>query len=326
MRPSLKRTLLALLGSASLACPALALDMPQPAGPDPHVRTVRYSESDVTLLVGTVNSPTTITFGDDEQVKTVAFGQEDAQPWRGPVCKQQKCPAPRNNLILWPVTPGRNTMQVVTVRTTDKGTEERVYPFVLIALPPPASCADLNDLLADPECQDQHSVSELRFTYAPDQAKQRQLAEERAAAEYRVRLERAAAARLATDYFYGPHNWKYVASENAAWRASGQPAPSVSDNGQQTVFRFPGYSVLPAIFTTSGARCGASHNDDQEQTAETIPTGINGLVVYRGVAAHFCLREGPAVMDIWNKAYDPIGHDPGTGTTSPDVVREVVRK
>jgi type IV secretion system protein VirB9 len=304
----------------------LALDVPKAAGPDSHVRTTAYNPADTTLLVGTVDMPTTITFGPDEQVKTVAFGQGDNQPWRGPQCKNDNQCSPRNNLTLWPTKPGRNSMEVVTVRTTtDSTSEERVYPFVLIALPQPASCSNLNDLLQDPECQDEHSVSELRFTYKLDPAVVAAAAHARWEAAQRAAQEKAAAARLATDYFYGPRNWKYVAKANEAWLKSGQPAPSVSDNGTNTVFGFPGYTQQPAIFTTQEALCGDSPRDDQEQSANVTPTPQNGFVVYHGVAAHFCLRRGPAVMDIWNKAYDPIGHNPDTGTTSPDVVREVVR-
>jgi type IV secretory pathway VirB9-like protein len=32
---------------------------------------------------------------------------------------------------------------------------------------------------------------------------------------------------------------------------------------------------------------------------------------------------GNEVCDVWNVAYDPVGQNPGTGTTSPEVVRTV---
>jgi type IV secretion system protein VirB9 len=320
-----RSALCTLLGLTVLSTPALALDVPKPAGPDLHVRTVIYNLADTTLLVGTVNSPTTITFAQDEQVKTVAFGQGDNPPWRGPQCKNSTQWSPRNNLSLWPTKPGRNSMEVITVRTANGATEERAYAFVLIALAQPASCAELDNLLQDPECQDAHSMSELRFTYKPDAAEVAREAQAHWEAARRVELEHQAEARLATDYFNGQRNWKYVAKANRAWLASGQPAPSVSDNGTDTVFGFRGYAQQPAIFVVLKDHCGDPEHDDCEQSANVTPTPQHGFVVYHGMAPHFRLRLGAAVMDIWNKAYDPIGHNPDTGTTSPDVVRQVVR-
>ena len=47
-------------------------------------------------------------------------------------------------------------------------------------------------------------------------------------------------------------------------------------------------------------------------------------MVVQTTAAHFRLRLGEQVLEIYNRSYDPVGQNAGTGTTSPDVVRTVV--
>ena len=53
--------------------------------------------------------------------------------------------------------------------------------------------------------------------------------------------------------------------------------------------------------------------------------GNRGLktAIATGVAV---LIGGGAVLAVYNRAYDPVGRDPGTGTTHPDVVRELARQ
>ena len=47
----------------------------------------------------------------------------------------------------------------------------------------------------------------------------------------------------------------------------------------------------------------------------------------RGLYGAWRLRlPGNAVLAVYNRAYDPVGRDPGTGTTHPDVVRELARQ
>ena len=59
---------------------------------------------------------------------------------------------------------------------------------------------------------------------------------------------------------------------------------------------------------------------------ERVPaiTTDNGMQVINGTAEWFRLRLGPAVMDIHNLNWNAEKNDPKTGTTSPDVIRQVL--
>jgi len=53
-----------------------------------------------------------------------------------------------------------------------------------------------------------------------------------------------------------------------------------------------------------------------------VPKDIRGeLVVVHAVGRAFRLRRGGEVLCIFNEAFDPVGVNYGTNTTSPSVVR-----
>ena len=71
--------------------------------------------------------------------------------------------------------------------------------------------------------------------------------------------------------------------------------------------------------------CTTGHATDNEAPEQTVQATVNGdLIVVQRTAAHFRLREGRDVIEIYNCGYDPVGQNPGTGTSSPDVVRRVI--
>lgn len=120
--------------------------------------------------------------------------------------------------------------------------------------------------------------------------------------------ERDAQARLAVDFFYGPRNWRYTAQGSR----SIEPA-EVSDNGRLTAFRFPGNSTVPTIYTIAP--------DGQESI---VPYSMRGdLAVVSTTAREFRLRYGGEVLRVFNLGFDPIGQNPGTGTTTPEVIRTI---
>ena len=120
--------------------------------------------------------------------------------------------------------------------------------------------------------------------------------------------EQVAQNRLAGDFFYGPRNWRYTAQGSTAI----QPL-EVSDNGRLTAFRFPGNMVLPTIYTVGP--------DGQEGI---VPYTMHGdLAVVSTTAREFRLRYGHDVLRVFDLAFNPIGQNPGTGTTDSSVVRTV---
>jgi type IV secretion system protein VirB9 len=195
-----------------------------------------------------------------------------------------------NSVFLSPNHDARNTnMQVVTKRPD--GTT-RVYQFDLVATADPAKAmAGVN--FAYPE---DVRLERLKAAQAAQQERQSQVAED----------------RLSVDAFMGTRNWKFAAMGDREI----EPA-EVSDNGRQTAFQFPGTQRFPAIYA---GKCGP-HN-------ETVATGEvkdGGLIIVHSTSQDFCLRSGQRVLEIRNVGYDPLGVDPRTGTSSPEVTRVVRR-
>jgi type IV secretion system protein VirB9 len=294
-------TILAAVLSAGVG-PAMALSVPPPGAADPHIRQVPYDQLNRTVLIGEIGRETTITFGAGERIGRVVFGQPDAELWAGPDPKDVKDQALQNNLPLWPLKIGATNMQVTT--TLPDGAQ-RIYQFALYAKVPDSDGKD------DPDV-----TFGLIFTY-PEVVKQEAIIEWKARKEIAARA--AAKARLAVDVFYGARNWSYVARPNKVWIASAWPKPDVSDNGQLTAFRFQGNVAEPAIYIVDTPLCGPGGHERLAPFADQ-----DGLKVVQTTAQHFRLRLGDAVMEVCNRNFAPVGQNPGTGTTSPGVIREVV--
>jgi type IV secretion system protein VirB9 len=194
----------------------------------------------------------------------------------------------RNLLFIKPsVSPARpSNMQVITMRKDDA---QRVYQF------------DLSGQSADAASP----VFGINFSYPGEVAAARRKAADEKAAAAEADISRQ---RLLADYYYGNRNWRYVARGSYAI----QPA-EVSDNGETTAFRFPGNTPMPAIYRITP--------DGKEQIATASTEGE--IAVVHGISAAWRLRMGGEVCDIWNIGFDPVGQNPRTGTTSPDVVRTV---
>ena len=85
----------------------------------------------------------------------------------------------------------------------------------------------------------------------------------------------------------------------------------VFDDGRFTYFRFPGNREVPAVFHVLG---------DGSETLVNARMEDDLLVVDR-VSRRLMLRAGPAVVGVWNEAFDLDGVPPGGGTTVPGVQR-----
>ncbi len=106
----------------------------------------------------------------------------------------------------------------------------------------------------------------------------------------------------------GDRNWHYVAQGDRSILPL-----EVFDNGFSTVFRFPGNVRIPSVFMIDP--------DGKEATANYAVKG--DLVQVDSVARGWRLRDGQTVLCIWNRAFNPVGQNPETGTTSPNVQRVV---
>lgn len=328
--------LLALAASTALAGGAGALEYPQPGPLDPNMRTATYNPQQRYLIVGSINRQTTITFGKTEVVGRVALGDESAWETQKAAKGRDDGPdvqvrAPKNSLTMWPLKPLLTNLQVTT--DLPDGTE-RVYEFSLVARDPASvarggECPDAIRMAIGCEAvraEDPNAIYGLTFLYPAE-------ARAAAAAEARAQLlednTRRATDRVRVDGFYGYRNWQYLA------RGDRTIAPTeVSDNRRLTGFRYPGTLAIPAIFWLGPDGGERSLSYDM----------LDDVAMVRVRARVFRLRQGDTVVEVYNcddlaedicaaASGDPAafarlpfrdpGPDPRTGTTSPDVLRDV---
>ena len=139
----------------------------------------------------------------------------------------------------------------------------------------------------------------VKFGYPTDEAERRRLeASGREAAFIDQTLDAHAQ--------FGPRNWRYTV------QGSGSLEPdAVYDDGKGTTFRFAGNREIPAIYIVNA-----------DGSESLVPKDVRGeLVVVHAVGRTFRLRRGGEVLCIFNEAFDPVGINYGTNTTSPSVVR-----
>ena len=178
-----------------------------------------------------------------------------------------------------------------------------------------------------PEVDD--TVFRLRFRYPTEEAAVRRARWE---AQRDAREARAAADRLRQHTIGGEsvrnaayHGMGTERDRAALAPSSGSREPAMWDDGYRTYLRYAGNRHPPMVYQVLP--------DGREglvgQSADPDPTTHGTLVTLHGVFANASetepalrLRDGKAVLCIFNDAPDRTGRNPGTGTASPDVVRE----
>jgi type IV secretion system protein VirB9 len=91
------------------------------------------------------------------------------------------------------------------------------------------------------------------------------------------------------------------------------PTREVSDNGTDTHFHFPGAMRVPIIY--------AVNPDGKEAVVDPTFNSQTGVATVHQLARIFHLRDGDAMLCVFNRAFDPIGVRSETGTISPGVER-----
>ena len=91
----------------------------------------------------------------------------------------------------------------------------------------------------------------------------------------------------------------------------------IFDDGFSTWLRFPGNLKVPTNYSTATP-------DGKESQLVGQTTEDNGLIKLHGVYQQLRFRDGNLVLCAFNQAFDPLGNDPATGTTtSPTVTRDL---
>lgn len=151
----------------------------------------------------------------------------------------------------------------------------------------------------------QNTYFYVKYRYPADEAERRRQA---AAARALATQAKEADNVLAIHEAYGPRNWRY-----SAQGAQTLEPQSVYDNGKITTFAFIGNQEIPAIYI-----------ENSEGTESLVPKSVVGnLVLVHAISRKFILRRGGDVLCVFNEAYDRVGINPDTNTTSPSVERVV---
>ncbi|MBY5604140.1 P-type conjugative transfer protein VirB9 [Rhizobium leguminosarum] len=151
----------------------------------------------------------------------------------------------------------------------------------------------------------QNTYFYVKYRYPADEAERRRLD---AAARAQAAQAGEADKVLALHEAYGPRNWHYSAQGSAALEPQ-----AVYDNGKVTTFAFAGNQEMPAIYM-----------ENSDGSESLVPKSVeNNLVLVHAISRKFILRRGGDVLCVFNEAYDRIGVNPDTNTTSPSVERVV---
>lgn len=290
----MRRVLLAALCLSMLSPTAWSVENPIPGRLDSRMRYIPYNPAQVFHLSTAVGATLVVGFASDETVTQVAVTDS----------KDLKAKPAKNFLFFKSQAP--LSLQPVIVLTTNSAGALRRYVFEVTTVD--------TKTLGDDAPGIYYSV---QFTYPADAAKKRHEAalaaakkkaarEAARAAHYQLKLAHARLEEEARDPLSGPRNWRYVAEGDRSILPI-----AVWDNGFSTVFLFPGNVRVPSIFVVDP--------DGKEATPNYSVKG--DLVEVDTVARQWRLRDGHTVLCVFNEAYNPVGRNPGTGTTSPDVQR-----
>lgn len=206
------------------------------------------------------------------------------------------------NSVAWEVAPAGNILFLkprekqpvtnISVVTTRRDGSIRSYQMELTVRQGPVEAG-------------QNTYFYVKFRYPGDEAEARRLQ-----AQSRAREAQAKAADdvLALHEAYGPRNWHY-----SAQGAQALEPQSVYDNGKITTFVFVGNQEMPAIYM-----------ENSDGSESLVPKSVDGnLVMVHAISRKFILRRGKDVICVFNEAYNRVGINPDTSTTSPSVKRVV---
>lgn len=318
------RTLTYAFLASAIATSAYALEAPAPGKADPRCRQAEYDSGNIVSITSYAGRAGIIKLDTPERIEKFGAGSaEDDAPIAVPNPKNTNNQPLHSALPFWAMKPGKTNVFILSLLPDD--VTEHTYMIEVTVKPALKNGEDDSD-----------ATYCLQYTYN-EQIKQEKARQVAVAAPQRRRdvAKEKAEARLATDPFYGEQNYKYLAFGDKAI------APvQVSDNFNSTALRFPGNMPRPSILIAdSPAWCDLTRPPpdwylkapEHKTTGEPVP--MDDLMVLHQTAEHIRLRmgnkneagqENGAVVDISNCGYDPFRGNPGTGTGSPSVVRQII--
>ncbi len=204
------------------------------------------------------------------------------------------------NSVAWEVAPAGNILFLkpresqpvtnISVVTTRRDGSTRSYQMELTARDGSVEAG-------------QNTYFYVKYRYPGDDA---ELRRKQAASRALAAQAKDADNVLALHEAYGPRNWRYSSQGSQALEPQ-----SVYDNGKITTFAFVGNQEMPAIYM-----------ENSDGSEGLVPKSVDGdLVMVHAISRKFILRRGKDVLCVFNEAYDRVGINPDTNTTSPSVER-----
>lgn len=317
----------ALVGALA-APPAAALQEPKPCkATETRVRCVPYDPHEVVEVPAVVGGSTVIELHERERIVDAGVSDNGLLEGGEPVTRRylpvsggqggQATADP--NLVLSRrgrflfIKPLRALVpQSINLVTEDADGKTRPYSLQVRAQPSSMG----------PEAGD--AVYRIRYTYPSEEAASRRAQWD---ARREAREARAAAARLRQHTISGEtvKNREYHGIGSPEARAALAPSagsgePAAWDDGHRTYLRYAGNRSLPMVyqtFTDGRPESLVGHNTDAD------PTTRGKIIVVHGIFPSLKLRDGNLVLCVVNRGWrGGAGSNPGTGTVSPDVVRE----
>lgn len=284
------------------ATPALALQTPVPGKSDPRVCDVKYDPNEVTDVVSIMGDTMSIRFGKNERITNVT--PSDAA--------HLKVFITEGSNMLWLKGALAMSPQPISVRTMTEDNTPRDYALRWTALPDTkpthdVSLASTNDVEVTEVPHVQNICYLIRYNYPTEVSAAQVAAWRKKKAKEAAEAQDIALHKAESDR---GHNMHYVAQGDASIGPT-----EIYDDGYTTTLRFPGNLRIPTIFKRD------PEGTDAEVTGTTTEEG--GIVKIHSVLPYIRLRDGDLVLCIWNRSYNPVGDNPGTGTTSPDIDRGV---
>jgi type IV secretion system protein VirB9 len=281
----------------AVAAPAYALQDCTAGKEDKRICNVDYSPNNVLRVWGTLRSMTLFQFGPGETNPRIAAADMNVLTFipdgNIAILKPKPVPAPA-----WHIQP------IVMLTTLADGKTVRAYQIEYDLL-------DQGPITADSEV----TQFAIHYHYPGDVARAQAAAWRASQAAF---AEQQVKAKLATT---GPGSASggpgttcdYVEQHDPEHPVAFVPT-RVCDDGQATYLTFPGNMPVPAI-TIDGP------DGKPIIPMQNFDTTGSYQVIHQ-VAHHFYLRIGDALDCIWKTGpINPAGYNPGTNTSSPNVVR-----
>ena len=283
---------------------------------------VEYHDSAIIGITSYVGHAMFIKLDTQERIeKFLAGANGDDAPITVPDPQKMNNQPLHSTLPLWATKPGKTNVVILSLLPDD--VTEHTYMI------------DINVKAPKKDESDADATYCLKFTYNDQIKQEKAKVAATAAPQRRQDIERKKAEdRLSVDCpFAGEQNWKYTAAGDRSIAPT-----AVSDNYSCTAFRFPGNMPKPAVFIAdSGPWCDLSRSppDDYLKAPERAvrADAKDDFLIVHETAEHFRFRMGNQsetgrenghVVDVSNCGYNPFRGNPGTGTPTPGVVRQVI--